>query len=619
MNTTAFHSKGSTLTTPLGGAIQPLLTGKDLAGWHIECRESATLRFAHGLLVTHRSQAVITLAAELSEDAKLRGLRFLLRRLAEIPLHTTAKMVWQLGDNDDVEGFTYDPVLVYDTTLCDCADIPGLALGIREKVELAQQLALLRVDILEAGYPARSAADAAAVGEIALRAGQPNGPVIAARTRADRASIDIAWQALQPAARRRLNVCVSTADRQPGSEAALRESVLRNVGQAVAYARSLCDDIQLTALDASSSDPQVLREVLSVALEAGATTLTLADSEGRGTPNEYGALIAGILRHVAGADGATLSARCHNDMGMAVGNTLMGVQAGARQVECSVNGVGKQAGIAPLEEVVMALYLRSDFYAVTSNIHLRELAHASRLVRDLTQSPFPRHKPIVGDGIVTVAKEHPTIAQLVGLDGPKPVLGSESTYRMFRLRLAELGYELDLPQTTQLYGRFWELAARKKVISDREIADLLHALFHETKQQGSAFAAFWTLDALEVRCGLDVDPSAEVGLRDRDGLLHTAKASGTGPIDAVFQAINTLVLQPNQLFQFRVKAITEGIDAVAEVRVLVRVGGPLPQDEAAEEDQVASYEQGIGLHTDTVVAAALAYLHAMNKILNAAA
>lgn len=621
MNTNAFSAAGGTLISRSPAAIHALLVGKNLAGWKIECDERDSLSYAHGFLMTHGTNARITLSASLPEADKLLGLRFLLNRLEQLPLHTTDTVLWHVGDEQPLEDRSYATIRILDTTLRNGAEIPGVTLSLRQKLELARQIALLHVDILEAGYPERSPADAIAVRQIAEAVGTDDGPIVAALAKAKEHSIDAAWNALEPAARRRIHVFLSTSDihieRQMQTT---RDEVLRRTEQMVRYARARCEDVQFTAMDATRSDPVFLCEVLSAALTAGATTLNIPDTVGYRTPNEYGALIAQIRQRVPGIAAVTLSAHCHNDMGMAVANSLAGVQAGAYQVECTVNGIGERAGNTPLEEVVMALHTRRDLYGATTGINLTELARASRLVRDLTDIPLPIHKPIVGEGASMhkegihregVARDPLTFQiirpDLVGLEHTLPLLDSQSTYRDFRKRLGELGYTLDRDQASFFFVQFKELAARKKLVSDREIRALLDAAARRP-------AEIYRLDQLSVHCGLNTEPSASVRLSDERGKAHLGQAFGTGPIDAAYKAINSIVLQPNELTKFTINAITEGVDSAAEVAVRVRVINQ-GNSSGADPDQEQDYYEGYGVHPDTVVAASIAYMNVLNRIL----
>lgn len=626
METNAFHAAGGTLITGYPASLRAILLGKNLAGWHIECREAEDLSYAHGFLMTHGTHSIITLSADLSEAEKIQGVRFLLNRLSDTPLKTSDTFLWHVGDVDEVEqgDATYDRVQILDTTLRNGAETPGITLSLHQKIELAQQVARLNVDILEAGFPERSPADAVAVRKIAQAVGKPDGPRIAALAGVKRTSIDAAWAALQPASKRRLHIFISTSrihiERQMEST---YEEVLNKAREAVLYARSLCDDIQFSAMDASRSEPDFLYQVLETVIAAGATTINIPDTVGIHTPNEYGALIANIRRHVHGVEHVILSTHCHNDMGMAVANTLAGVQAGARQVECTINGIGERAGNAPLEEVVMALKTRLDVYGVKTFVHIKELARVSRAVRDITDVPLPLHKPIVGEGITMHKKgihfdgwmkDRKTFEIIspsdVGLDTTMPysLLDSKSTYADFRRKLLTLGYELNLEQASQFFVSFKEIAASKKVISDAEINALL-------KQAAQRPQEIYTLEQLNVNCGLNIMPSATVILQHKSGTTHRGQAFGSGPIDAVYKAVNSIVAQENELFKFTINAITEGVDSAAEVSVRVRVIRSSTETGVVEDEQEQEVYEGYGVHPDTVVAATYAYMNVMNRIL----
>src|SRR5690349_24899481 len=378
-------------------------------------------------------------------------------------------------------------VRIFDTTLRDGEQAPGCTMTRDEKLEVARQLARLGVDIIEAGFPAASPGDWEAVHAIAEEIGTADGPTIAGLARANTDDIDKCATAIAPAAHRRIHLFLATSDIHLQYKLRLtREQVREQVGAMVAYARERCDDVEFSPEDAGRSDPAFLYEVLRTAVAAGATTLNIPDTVGYLTPDEYGAMIAGIRANVAGIEGVTLSTHCHDDLGLAVANSLAGVRAGARQIECTINGIGERAGNASLEEVVMALHTRRPFFDVETGIQTREIARASRLVAACTGVHVPPNKAIVGanafaheagihqDGILKNRLTYEIMsAETVGQDGRALVLGKHSGRHAFRQHLQELGYILADDEFRRAFARFKELADKKKVIDDRDIEALL--------------------------------------------------------------------------------------------------------------------------------------------------
>lgn len=515
---------------------------------------------------------------------------------------------------------TEDHVRIFDTTLRDGEQAPGCTMTLEEKLEVARQLARMRVDIIEAGFPAASPGDWAAVHEIAETVGTPDGPTIAALARANKDDIDKAWSAIQPAAKKRIHTFMSTSDIH--LEHQFRKSrgeALELIGDMVSYARSLCEDVEFSPMDASRSDPQFLYEALKIAIECGATTLNIPDTVGYATPEEYGAMIAGIRAHVPGADRVILSTHCHDDLGMAVANSLAGIHNGARQIECTINGIGERAGNASLEEVVMALHTRRQFYGVDTAIETKELARSSRLVSSFIGVPVPPNKAIVGanafahesgihqDGVLKNRMTYEIMdAQSVGLEGNELVLGKHSGRHAFRKHVEALGYQLTDAEFQEVFVRFKELCDRKKVVDDRDLEALIAG---ETQHVPEIFA----IVHVQVTCGTGLTPVATVTLRDQEGQLSTVAAYGTGPVDAVYQAINKVVSRPVELMEFAINAITEGIDAVAQVSVRIREQGASEQ----QGRRGPAVYSGYSVNTDTIVAAAEAYMVSLNKLLAA--
>jgi 2-isopropylmalate synthase len=378
-------------------------------------------------------------------------------------------------------------VRIFDTTLRDGEQAPGCSMTAAEKLTVAQQLARLRVDVIEAGYPAASDGDWAAVHQIAREVGGAGGPAICGLARATEQDIDRCWSAVEPAAIGRIHIFLATSDVHMKHKLGMtRRQVANAAAAAVSHARSLGADVEFSAEDSARSDPVFLYEVLAIALQCGATTLNVPDTVGYSTPDEYGALVAGVRANVPGIDGVTVSAHCHNDLGLAVANSLAGVRAGARQAECTINGIGERAGNAALEEVVMALHTRRPFFGLHTDIETRELARASRLVSKCTGIGVPPNKAIVGanafaheagihqDGVLKNRLTYEIMsAESVGWDGVCLVLGKHSGRHALRAKTEALGYELTDEELSMLFTRFKELADRKKLVEEGDIHALL--------------------------------------------------------------------------------------------------------------------------------------------------
>ena len=523
-----------------------------------------------------------------------------------------------------MEPHVSDHVRIFDTTLRDGEQAPGCTMTKEEKLEVARQLSRLGVDIIEAGFPAASPGDWDAVNAIAHEVGTADGPMICGLARANKDDIDKCWTAIEPAAKKRIHTFMSTSDIH--LEHQFRKSrgeALELIGEMVSYARSLCDDVEFSPMDAGRSDPKFLYEVLKVAVECGATTLNIPDTVGYTTPEEYYAMIDGIRRNVPGADKVIISTHCHDDLGMAVANSLAGVRAGARQIECTINGIGERAGNASLEEVVMALHTRQQFFGIETKINTRELARASRLVSACTGVHVPPNKAIVGanafahesgihqDGVLKNRQTYEIMsAETVGLDGNALVLGKHSGRHAFRKHLEGLGYHLNDDEFRHVFTRFKELADKKKLVDDRDLEALIAGEAQRT-------VAIYTLDYVQVFCGTDVIPTATVRMRGPGEETFTESAQGTGPVDAVCQAINKIVGEPGELVEFAVNAITEGINATAEVTIRVQEYGTRAAESEGgkpERGRQPRVFSGYGVNTDTVVAAGEAYVGALNKL-----
>ena len=509
-------------------------------------------------------------------------------------------------------------VLIFDTTLRDGEQSPGASLNLEEKLAIAQQLARLGVDVIEAGFPFASPGDFAAVQRIAQQVGGDNGPIICGLARASRADIKACADAVAPAPRRRIHTFIATSDIH--LEHKLRKSradVLGIVPEMVSYARSLVEDVEFSCEDAGRSDPEFLYQVIEAAIRAGATTINIPDTVGYTTPSEFGDLIAGINRNVPNISEAVLSVHGHNDLGLAVANFLEAVKSGARQLECTINGIGERAGNASLEELVMALHVRRRYYnsyfgraedspTPLTGIRTEEITKTSRLVSNLTGMVVQPNKAIVGanafahesgihqDGVLKNRLTYEIIdARTVGLSDNRISLGKLSGRSAVRARLEELGYDLTREDLDEAFARFKDLADRKREITDRD----LEAIVSEQVQQPDAR---FQLKLVQVSCGSSLRPTATVTLMDEEGGESTTSAVGTGPVDAVCRALNELAAVPNDLIEFSVKSVTEGIDAMGEVTIRLRRDGSLYSGHAAD--------------TDVVVAAAQAFTNALNRL-----
>ena len=509
-------------------------------------------------------------------------------------------------------------VLIFDTTLRDGEQSPGASLNLEEKLAIAQQLARLGVDVIEAGFPFASHGDFAAVQRIAQQVGGENGPIICGLARASRGDIKACADAVAPAPNRRIHTFIATSDIH--LEHKLRKSrkdVLGIVPEMVAYARSFVDDVEFSCEDAGRSDPEFLYEVIEAAIAAGATTVNIPDTVGYTTPSEFGSLIAGINQHVPNIDDAVISVHGHNDLGLAVANFLEAVKSGARQLECTVNGIGERAGNAALEELVMAMHVRRRYFnpffgreedspTPLTGIRTEEITKTSRLVSNLTGMVVQPNKAIVGanafahesgihqDGVLKNRLTYEIVdARTVGLSDNRISLGKLSGRSAVRARLEELGYDLSREDLDDAFARFKDLADRKREITDRDLESIVSVQVQQPD-------AKYQLKLVQVSCGSSLQPTATVTLADENGQEQTAASVGTGPVDAVCRSLNQLAGEPNELVEFSVKSVTEGIDAMGDVTIRLR--------------RVGQLYSGHSAHTDVVVAAAEAFVNALNRL-----
>ncbi|HOM61690.1 MAG TPA: 2-isopropylmalate synthase [Anaerohalosphaeraceae bacterium] len=498
-----------------------------------------------------------------------------------------------------------EKVLFFDTTLRDGEQSPGAALSVSEKLKIAHQLAKLGVDIIEAGFPVSSPAQFEAT---RLCAEQIQGPVICALARANEKDITAAGQAIQPAAKRRIHVFIATSPIH--MEYKLRkkpEQVLKMAVEAVKMARQFTDDVEFSPEDACRSEMQFLYEILAAVIEAGATTLNIPDTVGYVLPCEYGQIITNIKQNVKGIEGVIISTHCHDDLGMATANTLAGVKSGARQVECTINGIGERAGNAALEEIVMAIHTRQDFFEnLSTGIDTRQIYRTSQLVSQLTGFVIQPNKAIVGrnafahesgihvDGILKKRETYEIMTpQMIGLESSRVVLGRHSGRHAFLDRCKQIGYDLAENEIENAYQKFLELADRKKEIFDEDIAAIIN---NEVRSVEKMF----DLNYLLVACGTGTLPTASVRVRVRDQIRQAA-AYGDGPVDAAYEAIRQAVGKAPKLISYSIRAITEGKDALGETTVRI-------------ENEQGRRFIGRGVSTDIIEASAKAYVDAINRM-----
>jgi 2-isopropylmalate synthase len=494
-----------------------------------------------------------------------------------------------------------DRVLIFDTTLRDGEQSPGISLNASEKLEIAQQLARLGVDIIEAGFPIASPGDFEAVQVIAR---QVEGPVIAGLARTHFGDIDAAANAVRDAGRPRVHTFISTSDIHIKHQLrTTREDVLGQARAAVAHARELVEDVEFSPMDATRSEVEFTAEVIAAVIEEGATTINIPDTVGYAMPDEYAAWLTRLYELVPSLRGVVLSVHCHDDLGLAVANSFAGVRAGARQVECAINGIGERAGNASLEEIVMLLDTRAADIGLRTGVNTREIARTSRLVSRLTGYVVQPNKAIVGrnafahesgihqDGVL---KERSTFeimdATSVGHAANSLVLGKHSGRHALRQALENLGIQVEGQALNTAFKRFKEIADRKKTVSAMDLEALVT---DELREEIAGYA----LDGYELEAATGREPTARVALRNPSGEALTGASGGDGPVDSVFAAINVATGIDARLREFRIDAVTEGQDALGEVSVVIDAAG-----------QSAS---GQGMSTDIIEAAALAYLRAL--------
>ena len=502
---------------------------------------------------------------------------------------------------------------------------------------VARQLTRLGVDVIEAGFPAASPDDLEAVCRIAEEVGRESAikdwaedtldpPVICGLARASKGDIDAAWRAVQAADKPRIHTFIATSEIHMKHKLRMDpEEIVDRVQEMVAYAKQYCRDVEFSPEDAGRSERDFLYIVLAEAIKAGATTINIPDTVGYTTPEEFGSLITDIIANTPGSKNVIVSVHCHDDLGMATANTLAGLKAGARQAEVTMNGIGERAGNTSLEEVVMTLHTRQAAFSFDHGVDTTQIVRTSRMVSKYTGMLVQPNKAVVGanafaheagihqDGML----KHETTYEImrpetVGLSQSKLVLGKHSGRHALRVRLHDLGYELDDDSLIDVFGRFKRVAEKKKVVTDADLEALVSdEIYHPPE--------IFTLESMQVVCGTLGMPTSTVRIKGPDNVSLVRAAMGSGPVDACFTAIDEIISLPNELLEYNVHSVTEGIDALGEVTVRIQV-----DPKAISAPQRISPQQGhmeyrtfggLGASTDIVVASARAYVNALNKAL----
>src|SRR4051794_5685282 len=510
-----------------------------------------------------------------------------------------------------------DRVLIFDTTLRDGEQSPGISLNTAEKLEIAHQLARLGVDVIEAGFPIASPGDFEAVQAIARAEFDPHPPpVITGLARANPGDVERAWEAVRDAARPRIHTFVSTSDIHIVHQLqATREDVKGLARASVAQAKGHTDDVEFSPMDATRADVAFTAEVIQIALDEGATTINVPDTVGYAMPQEYADFLGRLYELVPDLRDVVLSVHCHDDLGLAVANSFAGILAGARQVECAVNGIGERAGNASLEEIVMLMHTREADAGFTTSVNTREIARTSRMISRLTGYPVQPNKAIVGrnafahesgihqDGVLKERSTYEIMdATTIGLEANSLVLGKHSGRHALREALQELGFTVDGQALNTAFKRFKEIADKKKQVSAMDLEALVT---DELRSELSAYTLSW----FDVEASSRRPPHATVELVTPEGGAVRGDFTGDGPVDAIFRAINAATKREARLREFRIDSVTGGQDALGEASVVLELSG-----------QSAG---GQGVSTDIIEAAALAYVRALSnaerKVIAAAA
>jgi 2-isopropylmalate synthase len=505
-----------------------------------------------------------------------------------------------------------DRVIIFDTTLRDGEQSPGFSMNTQEKLEMARQLARLNVDVIEAGFPISSDEDFEAVREVAKQVGTLEGaPIICGLSRVGLMDIDRAWEAVKYARRPRIHTFVATSDIHLKYK--LRKSraeVLKAAVEAVTHARAYCEDVEFSPEDASRSEFDYMCDVLEAVIDAGARTINIPDTVGYAIPEEWFNRIMKIREAVKNSSRAIISVHCHNDLGQAVANSLAAIRAGARQIECTINGIGERAGNASLEEIVMALRTRRDFFETDTQVRSEEIFRTSRLLSHITGVHVQPNKAIVGENAFAheagihqdgVLKEKLTYEIMrpedIGRDANKLVMGKHSGRHALAARLKDLGFDPDETELGKAFKKFKDLADKKKEIFDE---DLIAIMKDEIAQVPETYA----LDYLHMVSGTGVVPSATVRIR-KDNEVFQDSGVGDGPVDAVLNAIDAITGLKGRLQDYQIRAVTSGKDALGEVSIKVDFDGTVVPGKASS--------------TDVVEASARAYVNALNRLVQPAA
>jgi len=492
-------------------------------------------------------------------------------------------------------------IRIFDTTLRDGEQSPGASMNVDEKIQVAKQLARLGVDIIEAGFAISSQGDFEAIKRIGC---EVEGPVVCSLARAKEIDIKRAWEALKDAPKKRIHTFHSTSDIHLKYQFKIsREEALNRSVDMVKLARSFVDDVEFSPMDATRTDLSYLLEVVEAVIAAGASTVNIPDTVGYTTPEEFGRIIKTIKERIG--EGAVISVHCHNDLGLAVANSLSAVLNGAGQVECTINGIGERAGNCSMEEVVMALRTRKDFFNADTGINTKEIMRSSRLITKITGIPVQPNKAIVGanafahesgihqDGLLKEKITYEIISpESIGLKSAKLVLGKHSGRHAFKTRLSELGYDLSPEEIENAFEKFKHLADQKKEIYDEDIETLV-------SEEVSKIPEIYSLVGLSISSGTKIKPTSKLKMKVKNKIVQKT-AKGDGPVDATYKAIAAITKTKSNLLKFEVKSITGGTDALGEVMV------------SLEED--GRTVRGHGADTDIIVASAKAYINALNKL-----
>jgi len=495
-------------------------------------------------------------------------------------------------------------IKIFDTTLRDGEQSPGCTMNTKEKIQLAKQLEKLGVDVIEAGFPAASQDDFKAVSIIAENV---ENSVVAGLSRALKSDIDKTWQAIRIAKKPRIHIFLATSNIHMEYKLKMTPTeVLKKTYEMVKYAKSLCADIEFSAEDASRTEIDFLQQVIETAIEAGATVVNIPDTVGYTTPTEYADIIKNLKKSVKNIDKAKISVHCHNDLGLGVSNSLSAVLAGADQIECTINGIGERAGNAALEEIVMAIKTRKDFFNMHTNINTKEIVNTSKLLSAITGVHVQQNKAIVGanafaheagihqHGVLSNKKTYEIMTpESIGLMTNSLVLGKHSGKHAFENRLINMGFSLSKDEINQAFGKFKDLADKKKKIFDKDIEALARKEFMKIDD-------IFSLEEFSINIGSNITSSAIIKLK-KNGDSYEEVALGDGPIDASYNAILKIVNLDITLLDYSINSITEGRDALGEAVVKLQYD--------------SNNYIGTGLNTDVIAASIEAYINAINKIL----